>query len=157
MDSYKEYNGQVFLFQDINTKDFEIIKSEFKEYWKKGYSPIIGADKSTYRPEPEGHRHIHMKPDEICEKWEKWSRKTPQKIKKPPTSDRGLCYFVDNKRNAYIFLYIDDGLHDFLDSIEFKNIVESSYGIIYKNDIVLMNFEEQEEIFSDKWIKINLE
>lgn len=154
-----KYKGTVYLLKNNPTYEIDEVKkliNSFKTYWFYGYSPILGADRATHRPAPEGHRHIHIAPEYLDKKWMAWQKSTCIKVafneKNVPTSDSGIFYFVCKDRNAYIFDYVDKNMHKYINSAEFREKVGTAEDILYGKNICLMSFQEQNELFDDKWI-----
>ena len=161
------YQGNVKITTEIDNecKRNELLKSyidDFKDYWFNGYNSRIGKDIATARPNPPiGHRHTHLKPSifpliKSTEHnksskvyWNKWlnNRKIP-----PPTSDRCLFYMVSKSRTAYIFHYQSDKSHKFMEGIKFKEIVYKMENTAFQYNIDLMDFDEQQHLFSEKWL-----
>lgn len=165
-----KFQGKVFAFQAINgANDPALTQSieAFKDYWGYGFHPYIGKDVVTSQPNPpEGHRHCHLKPtnfnqsysgtsSELC--WSRWEQE-PTKIAihwnsyDIPTSDHGLFYFVDVKRNAYIYHYQHEDFHNFMKSQEFKLIVQKYDKQLESLHIELMTILNQATLFNDEWL-----
>ena len=148
-----KYKGRVFALKSFkNENESNNVLDDFKKYWLEGFSPNIGADRGTHRPKPSGHRHVHMVPESLDKKWMLWQNANIV-ITTAPTSDTGLFYFVDINRNAYVFYYINKGMHDFLNSSEFKDIIDEVYNLIILQNISIMEHVSQEDLFSKKWLK----
>lgn len=144
----------------------------FTDYWKSGFNPNIGRDEITARPNPPpGHRHVHILPfnfphtsrpgtsvtPTINEKrWRDWASQKKLRneyIRKDqiPTSDACLFYFVDTKRNAYIFHVQFEEAHAYMNSNEFNNLVEKVSYSVESSGTHLMSWHDQQELFADKW------
>lgn len=148
---YSVKNASLYEIDEVK----KIIDS-FKDYWFYGYSPILGADRATHRPAPEGHRHIHIAPEYLDQKWMAWQKNADTTVafneKNVPTSDSGIFYFVDKNRNAYIFDYIDKYMHKYMNSAKFRETVGKAEDVLYAKGICLMSFKDQNDLFDDKWI-----
>jgi len=143
----------------------------FSEYWLEGFSPLVGRDVPSKKPRPpDGHRHVHLHPgyfssDEACKKirWDKWSTthydscEDAQDIpyKEHPTSDTLLFYLVDENRTAYVFHYLADGAHAFLESANYGELVNTSIKLIESSGECIMGWESHHELFELKWINDN--
>lgn len=140
--------------------------SAFKTYWFDGYHPHIGKDVATSRPNPpEGHRHTHLRPDifpsdkgytrtQRC--WDRWKSADIEiavsfNSNDIPTSDHGLFYAVDTKRNAYLFHYQDADMHEFMDTFEFTEIVQSVEKMLEGSGIELLSIYKQSRLFEREW------
>ena len=150
-----KYQGAVFLFPAfqqarINYPFLNNYVNAFKGYWLEGYHPQIGKDITTARPNPpEGHRHAHLIPDEfpidkgyksskIC--WDKWQKADIDiamffNTNDIPTSDHGIFYAVDTKRNAYLFHYQAKDMHEFMNTDKFKKLVVEIDSQLYNKGI----------------------
>lgn len=136
--------------------------TSFKTYWKDGYSPNIGKDIATYEPNPpQGHRHTHLKPTDFDYKakaysdskdcWERWEKS--QKHSSLPTSNTFLFYMVDTNRVAYVFHFLDEGSHEYLNTTDFREKVIEVADKIQNGGNELMSFEEQSFLFEKRWLE----
>lgn len=161
------YQGNVVLTSQVDQerkKDplFSSYISDFKDFWLHGYNARVGKDIATARPNPPvGHRHTHLKPlifpittSNSCKTstksyWRKWLL---NKSIAPPTSDRCLFYMVSTSRVAYIFHYQSEHSHKFMQGIKFKEVVYKMESLAEQHNLELMDFTEQQFLFSDKWL-----
>lgn len=149
----------------------DVIKA-FMDYWATGFNPNIGRDEITARPNPPpGHRHVHILPFHFPDdsssdssvnatfnhkQWRNWASQKKLRneyIRKDriPTSDACLFYFVDTKRNAYIFHVQFEGAHAYMDSSEFNALVEKVSYSVEASGTHLMSWQDQQTLFADKW------
>ncbi|PKG37457.1 hypothetical protein [Psychromonas sp. Urea-02u-13] len=75
-------------------------------------------------------------------------------MSKHPTSDTFLCYLIDEKRRAYIFHYQVEGGHYFLDSHEYRELVNKVGDKIESSGECVMGWESHHELFEVKWMNI---
>jgi hypothetical protein len=167
-----KYQGSVFqlpAFKQarINYPFLNNYVDAFKAYWLEGYHPHIGKDIATARPNPpEGHRHAHLIPSDgfptdkgyksskIC--WDKWQKADIDiamffNTNDIPTSEHGIFYAVDIKRNAYLFHYQATDMHAFMKTAKFTDLVVSIENQLYSEDVELMSIYEQNELFKSDW------
>lgn len=170
------YKGKVFFLSSINDAAdanplLKIYKESFKEYWLNGFSPIIGKDIPTSRPNPPaGHRHVHLQPlvyptdaeiqstkylgysdSEKC--WEAWANSIDTGNLTYPTSDSCLFYMVDTERTAYVFHYQAKDSHNFMNSADFTELVHRASEIIDNTGKFLMDWSDHHTLFDDKWLE----
>ncbi|GAD90049.1 hypothetical protein VHA01S_031_00610 [Vibrio halioticoli NBRC 102217] len=143
----------------------------FKEYWKNGYSPVIGKDVPTSFPNPPtGHRHAHLQPltyptkaeiqqsphlkysdSEDC--WKEWALPMGSRKITYPTSDSCLFYMVDTERTAYVFHYQASGSHDFMKTTDFHELVHKISSMVDDAGKFLMDWDEHHTLFNKKWLE----
>ena len=164
------FSGKVYLIQDIKhlrlaDDAVEQVIEAFKTYWVNGFHPDIGRDVITSRPNPpDGHRHAHVVPlvsdTSSRSSWKYWSSSKAKdedfiavdsNTNKIPTSDRLLFYFVDESRNAYVFMYCPDDGHAYMNSREFTDLVEDVAAYLESEGVWLMNYTDQHRIWDDQW------
>jgi hypothetical protein len=150
----------------------------FQDYWTSGFNPYVGKDIVTSYPNPpEGHRHVHILPvifptrneikssnklkytdSKAC--WDSWAKNTDdsefissnERLNKIPTSNFCLYYFVDSNRNAYLFHYSISSGHEEMNTTEFTTLVRNIESKLYDNGLYLMDIQEQQDLFADKWL-----
>lgn len=168
----QKFKGLVYtLLKDPKVANSPFIKqllNNFKSYWIDGFHPHVGKDVATHKPNPpEGHRHAHLIPSNFISNkngytstkrcWTEWE-KEPTKIamhwnsNNTPTSDHGLFYAVDLKRNAYVFHYQSSDLHEFMHTNNFNTIVKQTESYLINKCIDLMPVIDQSDLFETKWL-----
>ncbi len=158
---------KAFLNNDNNELLIDLYNKidDFRDFWLNGFSPNIGKDIKTFKPDIEGHRHVHIYPNKEDLKqlkrkskknWENWRTKPnvfyhERNSFDIPSSNTGFFYFVCTNRIAYLFHYCDEHLHEFMKTQEFYMIVDKISNLLLSKGIEFMNTEEQQCLFEEKW------
>ncbi|HGS5256643.1 TPA: hypothetical protein ACMDV4_000625 [Vibrio cholerae] len=149
----------------------ETYRKSFNEYWKYGYSPVIGKDVPTSYPNPPaGHRHSHLQPisyptqaeieqsshlgfsdSEDC--WKRWASPSNGGKDIYPTSDTCLFYMVDTERTAYVFHYQAADSHSFMNTTDFTELVHKVSDMVYEAGKFLMDWKDHHTLFEDEWLE----
>lgn len=142
----------------------------FTQYWRFGYSPIIGKDGILEVPDIYADNAIgraHVEPDvkdpqsfsSSDEAWAMWAMPAISAEPVVPTSNSFLIYCVAEDRTCCLLAYLDQGeqdSHAMLNDLSFRREMRNMAERFYKTyRLHAMPVEEHSEIFADKWVNPN--
>lgn len=163
------YVGKVFKHPSfVKTEEanpsLTVYTKEFVQYWKFGYSPLVGKDgilsvPNIYADNAIGRAHVEpIEKDPLTysssdEAWELWALGTSNS---PPTSNSFLIYCVSETRNSCILAYLDqseEDSHKILNDMAFRKRMRNRAEEFYQSQKALpMPKDEHDEIFGEKWV-----
>lgn len=157
------FKGKVFKHPAYIPVEDKVYTKEFVEYWKNGFSPLIGKD--GILPVPElysgsaiGRAHVepevktNHKESATEAAWYAWSigERDDQ-----PTSNSFLVYCVCDERNACLLAYLDGGdvdSHELLKDDSFRKNVRARAEEFYKKTgSKAMPISGHETLFTEIW------
>ncbi|MEX9223566.1 hypothetical protein AB7W86_07550 [Providencia rettgeri] len=167
------YKGKVYHTQDfadacLNCEGLKEYADAFKAFWLTGYHPSIGKDIETRKPREmliDKHvRHAHVDtgnyapeenkkhPNATKSSWLIW-RTQIELAKVEPTSDAYLIYAVNDKRDAILISFIEDGAHKKSEEAQYLEYIMEKADFFYEKTSKRMPLGEN--MFSDKWLLTN--